>query len=446
MLMLLQLSISFFTALLLWHGSPSAGFPLFGTNTGCGGKLTGANGTIKTPRYPQKYPKNTACIWIISGNDYNSTVEFTFESFMLENHPRCRYDYVIIRDGDSELAPIIGKFCGNNVPRTIHSAGNSLWLRFFSDSVNNDFGFKAFYRRSKQQPRPTEKVPTNSVDLCGGSFFGKSGEITSPDFPKQYPNNLNCLWTIENNDDTSVTEVSFEAFKLEYTPSCLFDFVTIEDLSARDRQPKARLCGGALPPKYIGKKIRIVFQSDDSGVANGFKIKWRKKELEGKKVCGFTKSSAIGFIRSSNYPENYDNNEHCEWKISAPAESMKIQLRFSDFDLERDSKCSYDYLAVYDGHNKASPLLGKFCGSTVPKVINSTQQNMRIVFKSDHSDTRSGFQALWIALGNPRQRGSTLDLKKNKIARSPTGNICDASGLFIFNNKGMFNDKSRLPD
>ena len=128
---------------------------------------------------------------------------------------------------------------------------------------------------------------TSSLDLCSGSFFGKSGEIISPDFPKQYPNNLNCIWTIENNDDTSVTEVSFEAFKLEYTPSCLFDFVIIEDLFASNRQPITRLCGGALPPKYIGKKIRIVFQSDDSGVASGFKIKWRKKELEGKKGNSF---------------------------------------------------------------------------------------------------------------------------------------------------------------
>ena len=112
---------------------------------------------------------------------------------------------------------------------------------------------------------------------------------------------------------------------------------------------------------------------------------------------------------------------------------MKVQLRFSDFDLERDSKCSYDYLAVFDGDNKASPLLEKFCGSTVPRAINSTQQNMRIVFKSDHSDTRSGFQALWVALDNPRQRGRALDLKKNKIARSPTGNILRCFGsLYIY--------------
>ena len=31
---------------------------------------------------------------------------------------------------------------------------------------------------------------------CGGDFFGPSGKIQSPDWPKDYPANSNCSWSI----------------------------------------------------------------------------------------------------------------------------------------------------------------------------------------------------------------------------------------------------------
>ena len=31
---------------------------------------------------------------------------------------------------------------------------------------------------------------------CGGDFFGPSGKIQSPDWPKDYPANSNCSWNI----------------------------------------------------------------------------------------------------------------------------------------------------------------------------------------------------------------------------------------------------------
>ena len=31
---------------------------------------------------------------------------------------------------------------------------------------------------------------------CGGMLTEQRGVITSPNFPKKYPNNLNCVWTI----------------------------------------------------------------------------------------------------------------------------------------------------------------------------------------------------------------------------------------------------------
>jgi len=50
-----------------------------------------------------------------------------------------------------------------------------------------------------------------------------------------------------------------------------------------------------------------------------------------------------GTIYSPNYPEEYHNNVHKEYKIVAPSLS-KIVLTFDEFDLEYNYDCSYDSL------------------------------------------------------------------------------------------------------
>ena len=87
--------------------------------SGCGGQLTAPSGIIKSPGYPQNYPENRLCVWIIHVPDADSTIHLKFQTFAIESHPQCRYDYILIRDGDSQLAPILGKFCGSMIPNDI---------------------------------------------------------------------------------------------------------------------------------------------------------------------------------------------------------------------------------------------------------------------------------------------------------------------------------------
>ena len=38
-------------------------------------------------------------------------------------------DYLEIRDGNSENSPLIGKFSGKNIPKTIQTTRNMMWMR-----------------------------------------------------------------------------------------------------------------------------------------------------------------------------------------------------------------------------------------------------------------------------------------------------------------------------
>lgn len=62
----------------------------------CFGHYYAEVGTIRSPNYPGKYPKNKECVWIIEAkNKYLVTLHFN--SFDIENSSRCAYDYLEIR-------------------------------------------------------------------------------------------------------------------------------------------------------------------------------------------------------------------------------------------------------------------------------------------------------------------------------------------------------------
>lgn len=94
---------------------------------------------------------------------------------------------------------------------------------------------------------------------------------------------------------------------------------------------------------------------------------------------------------SPNYPQAYGSNSDCNYKISVSLGS-KIQLNFMDLELEDSPDCILDYIQIYDGPDKNSKSLGKFCNANShPPSIVSTSNSMYLVFRSDMSDARKGF-------------------------------------------------------
>ncbi|RWS23279.1 Astacin-like metalloendopeptidase [Leptotrombidium deliense] len=51
------------------------------------------------------------------------------------------------------------------------------------------------------------------LKVCGGEIKNMSGIITSPNFPNNYPPNVNCEWIIENDDNDFVFKC--DSFSLE---------------------------------------------------------------------------------------------------------------------------------------------------------------------------------------------------------------------------------------
>lgn len=68
---------------------------------------------------------------------------FFFHS--IENHPSCAYDAIYVYDGYNSNNRLLGKVCGRNTT-IFHSTGSYLTVRFKSDGVVRDQGFRAYYQ------------------------------------------------------------------------------------------------------------------------------------------------------------------------------------------------------------------------------------------------------------------------------------------------------------
>lgn len=149
---------------------------------GCGGLLAGSPGFFSSPiaSSGQSYKANIKCNWIIRA-PLNQVIKLTFNTFSIEKHSTCKFDYVRVLDSRFNE---IGKFCGNLHPPLIQSMDNELIVQFVSDKTNQLEGFSASF------------VFTNASQTCGSHLAQDSGVITSPGFytEKRYPQNLNCIW------------------------------------------------------------------------------------------------------------------------------------------------------------------------------------------------------------------------------------------------------------
>ncbi|XP_071499373.1 uncharacterized protein [Diadema antillarum] len=99
-----------------------------------------------------------------------------------------------------------------------------------------------------------------------------------------------------------------------------------------------------------------------------------------------------GVVRSANFGlVAYPNNENCEWTIKL-SEGSRVSIHFTVFTLEGGGAGGcYDFVEVFDGGSANAPLIGQFCGSTVPDDIVSSGPEMHVRFVSDNTNGFHGF-------------------------------------------------------
>uniref|UniRef100_A0A3Q1IYA9 Uncharacterized protein n=1 Tax=Anabas testudineus TaxID=64144 RepID=A0A3Q1IYA9_ANATE len=346
----------------------------------CGGFLSSPEGSFSYPNTPghDQYDHEVSCAWVIRV-DGSKIVRITFPFFQLENSANCNFDFLQIHDGDSASAHMLGKYCGQNNPAELYSSHNSLYFWFRSDHTINAGGFTVAWQ--SQDP------------VCGGDLTAAYGNINSPGYPGNYPPNRDCYWRLTMDPGLLIT-FAFGTLSLEHHPDCNYDYLEIRDGLLPEDPVLGRYCSSASPPplQTTGPSAWVHFHSDFTTSDGGFHITYTTSPSD--PGCGGTFTDSEGIIISPNWPNNYAHNRQCLYLIRIPA-GERVALNFTDMNLESHSNCMFDYVEVRDGRMETDPLIGRYCGNSLPAPILSSTNFLWVLFRSDSSVSWAGFRAVY---------------------------------------------------
>ncbi|BFZ22426.1 hypothetical protein BsWGS_25465 [Bradybaena similaris] len=349
----------------------------------CGGYLTGSDtGTISSPGYPGNYTHNQDCTWNVVVSP-GSSIRFNIARLALEHHPDCSFDYLEIRDGETDQAPVIRSFCSSETPAPIQTTGPYAYVHFHSDDSLSDSGFLLTYA-----------ALTEGRQGCGGALSGPEGEVMSPGFPNPYQHNAQCVWVITAPPGSSV-RLTFLEFDLEtsiMSGSC-WDYLAVRDGSDQMAAMLGTFCGTNLPTVNTSSSnvISLELHTDESVSGQGFKARWST-------VCGGTFRGPQGQIQSPNWPGFYPSSKTCDYLIQVNA-SQTVSFQFTAVGLGDELDCTFNYIEFRDGANEAAAMLGsKLCSVAAPSRIMSTGAQMFVRFSTDGSTNNHGFHGTFTAV------------------------------------------------
>ncbi|XP_072226798.1 CUB and sushi domain-containing protein 3 [Leuresthes tenuis] len=450
----------------------------------CGGDVRGPWGTILSPGYPDSYPSSLNCTWTVEVS-HGKGVQFQFNSFHLED----QHDYLLVTENGSFLQPL-ARLTGNELPSNINAGlyGNfKAQLRFISDFSISYEGFNITFSEYTLEPCEDPGMPRfgrrngysfgvgdtlsfscnmgyrlegapeliclgggrrmwsaplpRCVAECGSSVINNEGILLSPNYPMNYDNNHECIYSIQVQAGKGIN-ISARTFHLAQG-----DILKIYDGKDNTAQVLGAFTGSSMLGLTListSNHLWLEFYSDAENTGEGFKLVYSSFELShcedpgvpqfGFKVndqghfsgssityrCepGYTlhgastlkcmtgerrawdnplpsciaecggrfKGESSGRILSPGYPFPYDNNLRCTWTIEVDSGNI-VSLQFLAFDTE----ASHDMLRVWDGPPENEMSLAELSGSLLPEGIHSTLNTVTVQFETDFYISKSGF-------------------------------------------------------
>ncbi|KAM4537499.1 procollagen C-endopeptidase enhancer b [Odontesthes bonariensis] len=250
--------------------------------------------------------------------------------------------------------------------------------------------------------RTDAQSQTNITDLrpvfpCGGHLVTDSTIVASEGFPSYYKPNSKCIWYI-TVPESHVVMLSFRLFDMEADPTCRYDYLDVYNGHSRLVQKLGRFCGTFRPGAVISTSNTMMLEmvSDDATGGRGFLASFNagKPHMEEDQFCGGRLTKSYGSVKTPNWPNsNYPAGISCSWHISVEPSNV-IEVKFEKLDLEPDSYCRYDYVALFNGgETDDSRRIGKFCGDRPPGTVVTNGNELLVQFVSDLSVTSDGFMA-----------------------------------------------------
>ena len=122
----------------------------------CFFNFTSPSGVVLSPNYPEDYGNHLHCVWLILARP-ESRIHLAFNDIDVEP----QFDFLVIKDGATAEAPVLGTFSGNQLPSSITSSGHVARLEFQTDHSTGKRGFNITFT-SESSLCPQQTIPLSA--------------------------------------------------------------------------------------------------------------------------------------------------------------------------------------------------------------------------------------------------------------------------------------------
>uniref|UniRef100_A0A3B4AL78 Uncharacterized protein n=1 Tax=Periophthalmus magnuspinnatus TaxID=409849 RepID=A0A3B4AL78_9GOBI len=293
--------------------------PLPSCDALCGGYIQGNSGTILSPGFPDFYPHNLNCTWIIE-TSHGKGVQFTFHTFHLESP----HDHLLVTENGSFSQPL-WRLTGSTLPPPLSAGlfGNyTAQIRFLSDFSVSYEGFNITFSEYDLEPCEDPGIPPYStrkglqygvgdvlifscfpgyrlegparvvclggrrrvwssplprcVAECGSSVTGMQGVLLSPNYPGYYGNNHECIYSIQTQPGKGI-QLRARDFRLEED-----DILKVFDGSSNEARLLGVFTGNELLDSTLNStssSMWLEFISNADNTSKGFELHFTSFEL-----------------------------------------------------------------------------------------------------------------------------------------------------------------------
>ncbi|XP_022909201.1 suppressor of lurcher protein 1-like [Onthophagus taurus] len=259
--------------------------------------------------------------------------------------------------------------------------------------------------------------------LVYSTTHGKEmGTFTSPDFPKQYAQNIDCVLYTFIGRPNEIIQIVFLDFDIpKRSNDCIRGdylklFLHLNGGEVNEYTPwETVLCGSLVDIPTIlyssGPGLVLEFhsgneRSNSTGFSGTFRFMDRRLfKTGGQKVSGTTcdyqfsstdsSSSSYGNFYSPKYPSSYPKNIKCSYLFRA-RNRERIQLVFEEISLQKgDISClnRADIIRIYDGISPGDAAIKFLCNEGAEVEIFSTGSNLFVEFVANSDWPGHGFKA-----------------------------------------------------
>ncbi|XP_026056808.1 neuropilin and tolloid-like protein 1 isoform X2 [Carassius auratus] len=224
-------------------------------------------GLFTSPNYPNKYPPERECIYIIEAPPRQCIDLFFDEKYSIEPSWECKFDHIEVRDGPFGFSPIIGRYCGQQNPPYIRSSSRYLWIKFVADGELEAMGFSASYNFTADPDFKDVGVP-KPLPFCEFEMGGPEGIIESQQITKDgkalQTEAVDCNWYIRAPPRSKIY-LRFLDYEMQNSNECKRNFVAVYDGSSSVEDLRNKFCSTVANDVMLVSTLGVVRMWADEG-------------------------------------------------------------------------------------------------------------------------------------------------------------------------------------